>query len=147
MMGKKNYKLSTMIILFIAAMIIYPLCMFWYSSIHNRFQQSFEVSFNGYEKVVLLNIIANIVSALIIIFIIWTVIEIIKYNYKVGILPIVITICIELIQCLIFFTGGTTFYNILMFSRLPNYMSGIAIIMCFSIIYTIYVSRHQKKIQ
>ena len=75
------------------------------------------------------------------------VIEIIKYNYKVGILPIVITICIELIQCLIFFTGGTTFYNILMFSRLPNYMSGIAIIMCFSIIYTIYVSRHQKKIQ
>lgn len=146
-MGKKNYKLSTMIILFIVAMIIYPLCMFWYSSINNRLQQSFEASFDGYDKIVLLGIVANIVSALIIIFIIWTVIEIVKCNYKVGILPIVITICIELVQCLIFFTGGATFYNILMFSRLPNYMNGIAIIMCFSIIYTIYVSRHQKKIQ
>lgn len=82
----------------------------------------------------------NLISAVFILFIMWSVKKMVDISRLAGILPIVITLLIELSYVLIyvFNISGSVVGQLFVAMTWPTYFPSIAVIMCFAIVYTIY---------
>lgn len=122
------------VITFIVVMILFPIVSFMMSNLQQSVQNAYEDNFNGYGYVILTKFVINIISAVFVLVTIWTVREMMKYNIRSGILPLIVTVCIELVQCMMFVSVGEVLINLTTIINLPNYMIGITIIMLYTII-------------
>lgn len=96
--------------------------------------------FSYYKMMFLRFVTLNLISAVFILFIMWSVKKMVDISRLAGILPIVITLLIELSYVLIyvFNISGSVVGQLFVAMTWPTYFPSIAVIMCFAIGYTIY---------
>ena len=96
--------------------------------------------FSYYKMMFLRFVTLNLISAVFILFIMWSVKKMVDISRLAGILPIVITLLIELSYVLfyVFNISGPVVGQLFVAMTWPTYFPSIAVIMCFAIGYTVY---------
>ena len=144
-MKDKSKKTLIFSALFILSIVIYILVLTLLSSASDAVTEVFNRDYN-ISRLIGMAIVINIVSGVLVLLICWTIKRLIDNNKKAAILPIAVTIIMELIVFAPFIFDSSFFVRIYMdILSMPGFLSDMAIAMCFSIGYTIYTVLKGKK--
>lgn len=144
-MKDKSKKTLIYSALFILSIVIFILVLTLLSSASDAVTEVFNRDLNIF-RLIGMAIVINIVSGVLVLFICWTIKRLIDNNKIAAILPIAVSIIMELIVFVPFIFDSSFFVRIYMdILSMPNFLSYMAIAMCFSIGYTIYVVLKGKK--
>ena len=144
-MKDKSKKTLIYSALFILSIVIFILVLTLLSSASDAVTEVFNRDLNIF-RLIGMAIVINIVSGVLVLFICWTIKRLIDNNKIAAILPIAVSIIMELIVFAPFIFDSSFFVRIYMdILSMPNFLSYMAIAMCFSIGYTIYVVLKGKK--
>lgn len=144
-MKDKSKKTLIYSALFILSIVIYILVLTLLSSASDAVTEVFNRDYN-IIRLISMVIVINIVSGVLVLFICWTIKRLIDNNKIACILPIAVTIIMELIVFAPFIFDSSFFVRIYMdILSMPSFLSDMAIAMCFSIGYTIYTVLKGKK--
>lgn len=144
-MKDKSKKTLIYSALFILSIVIFILALTLLSSASDAVTEVFNRDLN-IIRLIGIAFVINIVSGILVLFICWTIKRLIDNNKIAAILPIAVTIIMELIVFAPFIFDSSFFVQIYMdILSMPNFLSYMAIAMCFSIGYTIYAVLKGKK--
>ena len=138
--NNKGIMLLVYVLIFVIAMIALFLVMRHMYVVLNRASDILGSDFSYYKMMFLRFVTLNLISAVFILFIMWSVKKMVDISRLAGILPIVITLLIELSYVLfyVFNISGSVVGQLFVAMTWPTYFPSIAVIMCFAIGYTIY---------
>ena len=144
-MKDKSKKTLIYSALFVLSIVIFIFVLTLLSSASDAVTEAFNRDLN-IIRLIGMAIVINIVSGVLVLFICWTIKRLIDNNKIAAILPIAVTIIMELIVFAPFIFDSSFFVRIYMdILSMPSFLSDMAIGMWGSIGYTIYAVIKGKK--